>query len=649
MTYEIYINDSLIEISTPKTIGLTFQVASIFDPESRSGNLTNSFIAPFTLVNNIVLGNLLNINSDSNLPYQRNTAKIVQNGIEIVPDGFALIDEASDGYKITIYSGNVSFFDLIKDLNVNDLDWTDLNHVYSASNIVNSYLGITKYIYPIIEFGKGIDLLNSSNSQEATSFVPTVYVEEIFDRFFNYIGYTHKGTFKNKQEYPRLILTPNNFGLSSEDAIALNGIANNAIQTTYSTFIQNYTASGVYNVTWNVPVVYQTIDNPLFSGLTYTPDTEFIGTLSTYLSFGHTHSPNITTTVNVQVRIYKDASLLYSSMVFVGNGSYQQSTVNLTIPNLLFEIGSVYSVVFRVLEQAHVTSNFTSNIIVSYSAFSVIANVNQPYNTLILFQNLYNKMVGELVKDISNMYNLIIQTNEVTKGVFISPLDDLTANIPNAINWSGKVDLSKKITVKYNIGSYAQKNKLEYSKTDDVIDGYGSDNLLVANTNLPNEKTLLTISTAASESQNIVLNENTPLIPLSESTNVSFNDKKNRILLLEPKDVQFTVTKISVSHSTTITTDVPFCYFSKTGKADSLDFTNLIAANYSTLQGMLNKIKFVAAYFQLKETDVVNIDFTIPIYLDISDGKTVVNGYFYINKISNFKVDSSTLVELIRL
>src|SRR3989304_7038416 len=143
MTYEVYINDKMIEISNPKMIGLTFQVGSIFDISGRSGNLSNKFKVPFTLINQQVLGNLSNINADNNLPYQRNTAKIVQNGIEIVPNGFAIIDSTSDGYDIAIYSGNVSFFDLIKDLNVNRLDWTDSNHSYDTATIKSSWNNIS--------------------------------------------------------------------------------------------------------------------------------------------------------------------------------------------------------------------------------------------------------------------------------------------------------------------------------------------------------------------------------------------------------------------------------------------------------------------------------------------------------------------------
>jgi hypothetical protein len=64
---------------------------------------------------------------------------------------------------------------------------------------------------------------------------------------------------------------------------------------------------------------------------------------------------------------------------------------------------------------------------------------------------------------------------------------------------------------------------------------------------------------------------------------------------------------------------------------------------------MTDKIKFISANFILREVDVQNIDFTIPIFLDVHTPGFQANGYFYINKISNFKENAPTKVDLIRL
>jgi hypothetical protein len=236
-----------------------------------------------------------------------------------------------------------------------------------------------------------------------------------------------------------------------------------------------------------------------------------------------------------------------------------------------------------------------------------------------------------------------MQTNEVTKEISLNKLNLITDNIPTAKNWSSKLDPSKKISVKYQVGSYAQENNLNYQSDELLIKYFGRGSIDVTNVNLPKTKELITLNGTAADSTLKVQNRTTPLLPFRDTITSAFVDKNIRYLILDED-----VTAVTLN-TTDVIPILPLAYFQKTGKSDSLDFPSLITANYGTLQGMLDKTKVVSAYFRLTEIDVVNIDFTIPIYLDINTGTTSINGYFYINKISNFKVDSSTLCELIRL
>lgn len=667
MTYEIYINDSLIEISNPKIIGLTFQVASIFDPESRSGNLTNSFIAPFTLVNNQVLGNLLNINSDSNLPYQRNSAKIVQNGVEIVPNGFALIDEASDGYKITIYSGNVSFFDLIKDMNVSDFDLEYLDHTYNSTNQQLSWENDLEYIYPIIDWGKlDTPLLPNSPVVNTEDFLPCLKLKTIINKTLDAISYSLKGNFKDTTEFNELVITPQNFFISDAFANLINGGA-------YRNTLYSYTTPATADDTYvEFPLTFNYFSKPTFSGQQFQPVDSVWGRLHFSSSFFINYVDNdlYRFYTYLKVEIYEDG-LLYSTSNEVIDFSpvdyfNRIMVLDMYTPYIFLNSAKVYS--FKTYIK---TRTFTESPLTHVPSYNSVATIKTgttdttpsslvftatgifdvevkrviAYGEIVRMSLIYNVKINNIVRDISNMYNLIIQTNEVTKEVSISPLNDLTDNIPKAINWSSKIDLRKKITVKYTIGSYAQNNKLKYTDVTDVPIDSGSGIITVANTNLPSEKDLIIISSAAAETRSAINNYDVPIIPVKTTSVEISKDVKHRYFLLDRKTESLTylLESDNTVEANISTTNLPIASF------ENLKFDSLITANYGTFVGMLNKIKFVAAYFQLKETDVVDIDFTIPIYLDISDGRTVVNGYFYINKISNFKVDSSTLVELIRL
>ena len=139
MSLDVYINEQLLELKTDKGIGLTFQIGSILNPSTRAGNLSNKFKVPKTRRNTEILGNLSNINSATNIPYERNSGRIIQDGIEIFSDGFAIVDSTGSDYGVTIYSGNVSFFDLIKGANISDLDLSDLCEDWTVSNVIAAF------------------------------------------------------------------------------------------------------------------------------------------------------------------------------------------------------------------------------------------------------------------------------------------------------------------------------------------------------------------------------------------------------------------------------------------------------------------------------------------------------------------------------
>jgi len=75
-------------------------------------------------------------------------------------------------------------------------------------------------------------------------------------------------------------------------------------------------------------------------------------------------------------------------------------------------------------------------------------------------------------------------------------------------------------------------------------------------------------------------------------------------------------------------------------------FEDLKNAHYTALIESLNQAKVLKADFNLNATDINNLDFTIPIYLDVPSES--INGYFYLNKIENYK-GNITKCEIIRL
>jgi hypothetical protein len=1059
MSLDIYINEQLLELNNSKGIGLTFQIGSIFNPGNRAGNLSNKFKVPKTRRNTEILGNLSNINSATNIPYQRNTGKIVQDGIEIFPDGFAIVDDTAAEYGVTVYSGNVSFFDLIKGANINELDLSDFCEDWTVSNVLATFNNTDGFIYPIVDWGFNINLLDNTTLQNSNALIPVLFMKEVLIRIAASVGYEIKGTFPDSSQWGRLLLAPQQFGYLESERDLNTGVSQDVITVPPTDLIIFSNCSflpGPVPLPFflNIPLVYQDINGANFNQITgadFTPDNTYFGTffLNAQGAFFSTHIPikgesvlqsgttyndfksanindNFASWINrdqgfsnsklwvknlddlsppllvasgslvggvssmtetnggfiaysldvpgqTEVNLYDittqsitqiylnllgngiiDFVKIWNGKVMIqdrdingglfvydiltatlktvilgnvtgseldGNGdfvvyenfntndiiiydyalntntvienggafsgmnschvlgdyatywdtsldkmvSYKISTATLTniiidntetvqgsartlttlafayqsgqlfyydlitdtlttpltetnctvqgvgnIPDQYIDInerfivyrydstdqlnayeistgtpfilsvetaiidwvkisnctditshnirgtvqlikqfditsgvpilfdtitgvntvnsmnkainndrlifaadsglssspldrvaiiepvpfpvsakieivikengvpvytqnetittsalfngynllintgtiivnsGDVYTAELFILANRDETISYPLTYSLTISSFSFSANCEIPYGAKLRLQNFYNLGQEIPFKDIMNQYSLTIQTDEVTKQVFLTPLDELNKNLSKAINWNEKINLSRPPSVKYKIGSYGQTNYLNYKKDEDVPEDLGRGSFTIDNFSLPLTNELITLNSAAVESDLRLLNEVTPTIPFQTSYGGCFNGKKPRILLLD-KITKSTSWKNTINGDTGNATELPLSYFNKNTKTDNLDFPSLISENYNVLTGIMNQVKFISANFRLTEVDISNLDFTIPVFLDVHYFEIHINGYFYINKISNFKKNAPTKVDLIRL
>lgn len=647
MALEVYINDERIDLKDFAGIGLTFQVGSILNPSSRSGNLSNAFTVPKTQNNTRILGNISNINSSTTIPYQRNSAKIKQDGVEIFSDGFAVVGEVSSEYKITVYSGNVSFFDAIKDKNVSELDFGE--HQFVMGNITGSFGGGQDYIYPIVDWGNDTEFLDNTNTQNANALFPLLFVKSIIEKIVDSVGYVLKGTFVNSDSYNRLMLSINQWGYEQEVVDENSFIAYNP--TTIDEDLDGVTSPGT---TYTYPLDFATSTQPVYDVLTdeYTPNNTYIGNFELVAS-GTVADINAgaSLTVRITIEILEDASVILSDTILYTGLTTTPTDWDLRInvnDRMVYKT-SDYSARVTVVVTTNTATYPSANFTMDESFFKYYATKDIRYTADIRPSNFYNINQDTVIKELLNMYSLTVQTNDLTKELFLNSLDELNDNIGSSKDWSNKIDIGKTPSINYRLGSYGQINHVRYKADDDVIGEFADSSFTVNDSTLETEKELITLKSVAVESGLRVINETTPTIPLSNYLGEAFDKKNPRFLLLNQSNKTVNFVNTINSDSATVSTDIPFCYFSESGQSDSLDWSSLLAANYDTLLGMLDQTKLVSAYFLLSGNDVANFDFTIPIYLDVHTPEININGYFYVNKISNFKKGRATKVDLIRL
>ena len=207
--------------------------------------------------------------------------------------------------------------------------------------------------------------------------------------------------------------------------------------------------------------------------------------------------------------------------------------------------------------------------------------------------------------------------------------------------------------IDFRIAGYAQKNRFLYSNNEDcpdttiggVVTPFASGVLLVDDLTLDLSIDAVRVPFGATKSVLRFGNVETPRIPFLNA-GMDLSSFTPRVLMLDRRDVAVPVSFSGYSHNT----DIPFCYFIKTGADNNLSFSDsLLAKNYEVIQSMLLKYKKVTCYVKLTTVDINELNFMVPVYLDIHTQYGQINDWFYLNVVSNFKADESTKIELIRI
>jgi len=197
-----------------------FQVADLADISTRKDAITQTITFKGTKKNNIVFGNLSNLNrmvdSTIDLPFLYNFS-ITQDIDCFVYENSTLIFKGKlhfisaqhdkDGnitYDCAIKGYLVDFFAQINNLFISNLDWTPFNHNYTIANMSSSwsnnyYLNGSLvsgtigqgYVYPFIDYGESVTTDTTFDNQiDYRNFRPAFYLKEYFNRIFAQSGLT---------------------------------------------------------------------------------------------------------------------------------------------------------------------------------------------------------------------------------------------------------------------------------------------------------------------------------------------------------------------------------------------------------------------------------------------------------------------------
>jgi len=655
---ELYINDKLIELSDNELIGITYCANNIGELQNRNSSFSNTIKIPITQNNKVAFDWSHLVNSSTDLPYKTLKATYIENGVELVSNGTAIINSIEDGYfNINILSGNSDLTELLGDKTIGELYGLD-SFVWNKANIIASNNRSKPYIYPIIDWHSDSDSFFTKDVIVKCDYLPPcVRIKDVFTKIEDYINFSFTGPYITTKDHEDMVLTPDFFELENPPTIKATNKAFSLWKNTFQ--IPEGSTPAFYT-----KVVYPKLDT-FEPGMGYTTayhtyfqppvlkygSLKFSGTIQIYWlaneSYGYYQTKqkqnfwyfaeiiddlnNVIATTEVN-----DPLTLFTGELVKLNYS-TDAVVDITTPeDYAFSPLRRYSIKISINVGPH--SNMPSRLIVkpkpnSIDSFIFTESKNIGLNQPIKYSDIFRMKVKDVLKDILNLRGLMIQTNSYLRTIQINNFDDLRKNKAIAKDWSDKVVSIS--SLKYTFGNYAQKNYLKFNDSQTIEEDYGSSYFSISNENLDVDKTAVQIGHPATEQKVKNSGANIPKVP-GFDINRKWKKPQYRLLTL---NTQYRVVSYMDTIAPTIVTDnIPFCKFES--------FTEIIPKHYKVLNEILENTKVINATLKLNGKDVSELDFSIPIYLDVPEFS--ISNYFYINRINDYR-KGLTNVELVRL
>ena len=642
----LYINGQLVELSPNSKISLTRQVNDIASVDNRQAHFTRTIDIPKT-PNNIKIFDYLGVvGNNSNVPYQKNTVNYFIDNDCLIFEGWAVINETSDDYKVNVYDGLIDFYKAIENRTFEDIDLTELNHQKDLPTITNSWSGDTPYTYILADYnGKATYLNESSGTTINTDYlIPSVNVPFLWDKIFDKYNSTYSGDIFENEDFTNLWMTfPK--GVLSEGNSTLKY---DSETTRFESFVDTF--AGI-------------------TSLYFFEQGNILNDLGTITSSRHfTPTNEGTYKIEITGRISptgNDGSLagircdLWLAKNSIGLTANEVTPVQLIKEN----IGGDYST-FYDLDS---TINFNC---LAGESFCLILRRNDGKNLryvqesssapikIKIFQidefdiSFTNELKDFKIKDFINeivwRFGLTIFKDKVINDYQFLTLSE-RVNYPEIDNQVLKHFIGVD-SEKYIYSNYAQTNFFRY-KYNDSENTHKDGSFNVENVNIAETKDVIKSSIYAPEFEPsftlpIDIAQNTYKLWNKEVTEkddgqqeIKYKSLDKRFYFLKKKQIIFAPLLLgseTLGATTTITT-APVESF------DRLSFTEIVTNYYSDLSKILNKCKVITANFYLKPIDVANFDFRKLYYVE------QLGAYFIVNKINGYQKNTITKVELIKV
>lgn len=634
-TKEIYINGSLLELDEENNpIQLVYSINDLAELKDRQAYSTNTFKVPKTIPNLLACGFPDDATLIQQQPYRKNTAKIVQNGIEILPNAIAIIDATDANINIQILSGLIGFFDSLGDKKISDLDLSAYDHIWNLTTVANSQTNTEGYIYPVIDYG---GLSKDSRLADVRQLRPATFRKTIIEKIVSEAGYSLIGNALTYEKYLKTLVAFTNdkftHGKSYEDF--LNTYLTSARKTTQQFIDSNNKSKLVLFQDDFVTDQY----NQWVSNI-FTSQKVMKVKISVKYNIVQTKLTNLggNPEFRISIQKYNPSTGLYPIVAFnTTTSTVAQQTDYFNDQQVVFEDdivpGDKFIVWADLLGDALGQATLQPGASVTFEPISTDVTYGSDVQLSATLPDISQK---NFFKDFLQNFGLIAIPNPNKKEILLINMEEVYNNKPIAEDITDKL-INEPDKINYSLNGYGINNYGKYKEDDAVADGLGDGLIVLDNQTLDDNVTLFTSVFSASQTvakQGLLITEIKKIENIEESS--EFKVKTQPRILLDAKastPYSFTdnpgVTLVGVE-------SISLPLFA------GLEYSQLFEENYPEIERMLYRPFVLDKPILLKEIDVANINWSIPVY----DKKTA--SYYYKNSIKYIQNGISS-ISLVRM
>jgi hypothetical protein len=236
-----------LDLFQEESIEINYNIADINDISSRNSSYTKTVRIPETSLNRQIFGDIADLSVSSTFNPNLKTKCWVLVDTVVVLEGYLQLRNVQDDidlggrvYEIVIFAENDNFVKELQEFELTDLDFSELSHTYSSTNILTSWTQSWNwgYYYPLIDYGYDWDYADingirlSRNDVEIDDMYPATNVKYIVDKIFSFADYNYQSDFLNSDifkdlyiPFNRTYLARDTSGLEDKFAIGMTGPA----------------------------------------------------------------------------------------------------------------------------------------------------------------------------------------------------------------------------------------------------------------------------------------------------------------------------------------------------------------------------------------------------------------------------------------